>query len=95
MIEIVVPIKILACMAFFIALMYAVKNYGITKQASNVWLFISLAMGTAFVLTFTRAIKAFWWLDEFEIIKTHLIPIVVVFLLVAAANIRRDVLKPI
>ena len=72
MTKIVVPIKILACTAFFIAFIYAVKNYGITKQASSMWLFISLAMGTAFVLTFIR------------VIKTHLIPVVVVFLLVAA-----------
>lgn len=54
------PAKILADAAFFIALLYAVKNYKITKLASNVWLFVSLSMSTAFILTLARLIKELW-----------------------------------
>ncbi|MDI6889082.1 MAG: hypothetical protein QMC78_05295 [Methanocellales archaeon] len=60
MVEMVMPAKILADAAFFIALLYAVKNYKITKLASNVWLFVSLSMSTAFILTLARLIKELW-----------------------------------
>jgi len=85
--------KILATIFILIAFIYSLKNYRMTKETSDVWTFISIAMGSAFVLIFVRTIKEFWYHLEFEIIKVELIPVVIAFLLAASIIAKRS-MKP-
>jgi|GEM_PF-2685981 len=86
----IIIIKSLEALSFLIALLYSVKNYRLTKNASNIWLYVSLAMLSAFALSLVRTIKEFWFLAEFEIIKIELIPLIISFLLAAAVTVRKE-----
>lgn len=94
-ISIIIILKILATLMFLVALVYSFMNYSATKYASGIWLFFTLAMATLFVLTFIRTSKEFYWADELEIVKTFLIPVAITFLLVAAMELKRSILKPL
>lgn len=83
-------IKILETLFFTIALIYSVKNYRLTKTTSDIWLYISLAMFSAFILSSTRTVKEFWPVIEFEIIEIELIPLIIAFLLAAAVTVRKE-----
>ncbi len=82
--------KILATIFVLIAFIYSLKNYRMTNETSDVWTFISIAMGSAFVLIFVRTIKEFWYHLEFEMIKVELIPVVIAFLLAASISAKRS-----
>jgi hypothetical protein len=93
---IVVVLKVIITMNFVLSLLYSVKNYRLTK--SDTWLFLCMSVGTAFVLSFIRLVKEFFYpsLDEFtsivvvmELVKINLIPFVTAFLLSAAITISR------
>jgi len=88
-------LKILTTAVFFVALIYSMKNYRITKYASGVWMLITLAMLLALVLTFLRTFKEFYWADELEIVKILLIPVLITLLLAASLEIKRSILKPL
>jgi hypothetical protein len=87
---ITVIIKTLEALFFLIALFYSVRNYRLTRTVSNIWLYMSLAMASAFTLSFVRTVKEFWFLPEFEIIKIELIPLTMAFLLTAAITVRKE-----
>jgi len=93
--DIIVVLKILTTLVFFLALIYSLKNYRITKYASGVWMLITLAMALAFVLTLIRTFKEFYWTDELEIVKTLLVPVLITLLLAASLEIKRSILKPL
>ena len=82
--------KIVEVISFLAALFYSVKNYRVTKAMSNIWLYISLAMLSAVIVSFMRIIKEFFSFTEFEIIKVELIPVIVVFFLAATITVRKE-----
>lgn len=93
---IVVALKVIISINFLLSLLYSVKNYRLTR--SDTWLFLCMSVGTAFVLSFIRLVKEFFYtsLDEFtsivvvlELVKINLIPFVTAFLLSAAITISR------
>lgn len=93
--DIIIVLKILTTLMFFLALIYSIKNYRITKYASGVWMLITLAMALAFVLTLIRTFKEFYWTEELEIVKTLLVPVLITLLLAASLEIKRSILKPL
>jgi len=95
MISIIIILKILATFMFLVALIYSFANYRATKHVSGVWQFFTLALATLFVLTLVRTFKEFYWTYELEIVQTYLIPVAITFLLVAAMELKRSILKPL
>ena len=99
---IIVVLKFFITANFLLSLVYAAKNYRITK--SHVWLFLSMSLGTALVLSLIRLVKEFFYFDyeEFEsiiivleLVKINLIPFVTAFLLAAAITISRERLSSV
>ncbi len=95
MIDITIILKALTTVTFLVALIYALKNYQISKYISGVWTLMALTMGVAFILCFIRFFKEFIWYNELEIVKVCLIPVLVTLILTASLEIKRDILKPL
>jgi hypothetical protein len=94
---IVVALKLVITVNFLLSFYYGVKNYNTTK--SHTWLFLSMSLGVAFVLSSIRFLKEFFYtqFDVFEhiivvleLVKINLIPFVTAFLLAAAITISRE-----
>ncbi|MBU7013322.1 MAG: DUF835 domain-containing protein [Theionarchaea archaeon] len=93
----VVVLKGIITVNFLGALYFGVKNYRMTRSYS--WLFLGLALGSAFTLSLVRLVKEFFYTDfqqfesvivVLEVIKVNLIPFVTAFLLASAIAIRRE-----
>lgn len=82
--------KIVEVVSFLVALFYSVKNYRLTKGMSDIWLYVSLAMLSAVIVSFMRIIKEVFSFGEFEIIKMELIPLIIVFFLAATITVRKE-----
>lgn len=95
MLTIIIIMKILATLTFFVALIYSLKNYIETRYASGIWLLISLSMVTAFVLSLIRTVKEFVVMNELEVVKICLIPVFITLLLAASLELKRSILKPL
>ncbi|NYB52059.1 MAG: hypothetical protein HVN35_05840 [Methanobacteriaceae archaeon] len=91
----IILIKILATVGFLVALVYSLLNYQATKFASGIWLLLSLAMGIAFILSLIRTVKEFVVMNELEVVKICLIPVVITLLLAASLELKRSILKPL
>lgn len=85
-----------------LSLVYAVGNYRMTR--SHVWLFFSMSLFSAFILSLVRFVKEFFYFDPeqyesiiiiLEFVKINLIPFVTAFLLAAAITISRERLTSI
>lgn len=88
--EIIIVIKILQVLFFIIAVFYSIKNYKLTRSRSNIWLYISLAMGFSLLLSSARTIKEFQYFSEFEIVKVELIPLIITLFLIAAITVKKE-----
>lgn len=87
---IIAVIKIVTTVFFLISFIYSIKTFFLTRHKSAVWFFITLALGTAVILSFVRTIKEFIPMAEFEIIKIQLIPLVIAFFFAASCTLRRE-----
>jgi hypothetical protein len=88
----VIVLKSVSAIGFLIALNYSIRCHYKTRRYSHTWLYITFAMGTAFILTFVRLLKEFWLecCPQLDIIKVELIPVVIAFLVAAAFTVRRE-----
>ncbi|MEA3255630.1 MAG: DUF835 domain-containing protein [Candidatus Altiarchaeota archaeon] len=88
----VIVLKSVSAIGFLIALNYSIRCHYKTRRYSHTWLYITFAMGTAFILAFVRLLKEFWLecCPYLDIIKVELIPVVIAFLVAAAFTVRRE-----
>lgn len=95
--SIVLGLKLIITLNFLVSFYYGIKNYKTTK--SHAWLFLVLSVGTAFVLSFLRFVKEFFYsnFEQFEtivvvieLVKINLVPFVTAFLLTTAVIIGRE-----
>jgi DNA-binding MarR family transcriptional regulator len=94
---IVVFLKVVVTMNFSLSTLYGMKNYKITK--SHTWLFLTMSLGCACILSALRLIKEVLYLHfdiyekviiAIELTKINLIPFVTAFLLAAAITVSRE-----
>ncbi|MBU7016236.1 MAG: DUF835 domain-containing protein [Theionarchaea archaeon] len=95
-------LKLVITLNFLLSLLYAVRNYRITR--SHVWLFLAMSLLTAFILSFLRFAKDLFYINFeqyehviiiLELAKINLIPFVTAFLLAAALIIGRERLSSV
>jgi len=89
--NIVIALKCVSVIGFITAVLISYKCYYWTRMESYTWLYILLAMMTAFILCVVRLVKDFMY-EPFmlELIKVELIPVFTVFLVAASFTIKRE-----
>jgi len=89
--NIVIALKCVSVIGFLIAVLISYRCYCRTISESYTWLYILLAMMTAFILCAVRLVKEFVSEPQLlEIFKVELIPVFIVFLVAASFTIKRE-----
>jgi len=87
-------IKTVSLISTLIGVFYSLKNYRITCKVSEVWLYLSLTFSIGFTYNLLSVIEEFYYVEEISACSIFLLPIIVVFLLVATITIKRSVIRP-
>ena len=89
--NLIIALKCVSVIGFLIAVLISYRCYYRTMRESYTWLYILLAMMTAFILSAVRLVKEFIYNPQMlELIKVELIPVFIVFLVAASFTIQRE-----